>query len=73
MIINKGRFSDLEFLEIYQQVNGEESLKDPTARAEAPNTKMQEIPNQIETQTNENRNITHTPTSHKKHLHKKKK
>ena len=56
MILKKSWFSDLEILEIYQEINREEYQQDTTTQTETLNTEKQETPNRIERQNNENRN-----------------
>ena len=72
MILKKGWFSDLEILEIYQQINWEEYQQDPTMQIETLNTEEKKTPrnlNRIETQNNENQNTTHTKPQNK-HKHR---
>ena len=62
-ILKKDCSSDLEILEIYQQINREEYQQNYTMLAEMLNTEKQELPNQTEMQNNGNWNITHPNTT----------
>ena len=63
MILWKGWFSDLEILEIHQQVNREGSEQDSPNRIKTLNTEKQEPPNQIEAKNTEKQNATHPSTT----------
>ena len=65
-IIKKGWFSDLEILEIHQQIDKESYQENNYTVIEALNTEKQEHSNRIETQNNSNRNATHPNTTEKK-------
>ena len=69
MIIKKGWFSQLEILEIHQQIKRESSQQDPNEIIHTPNTEKQS--NRTEPQSNNNRNTRHLNTE--KDEHKKKK
>ena len=58
MILMKGWFSDLEIIEIYQQVKREEYQQN-LIYIETLNAEKQEAPNRIETQNKEKRKFTH--------------
>ena len=62
MIIKKGRFSDVEILEIHQQINSETRQEDPIIKIKTVKTEKQEHSNQFETQSNISRNISHPNT-----------
>ena len=63
MILKKDCFSDLEILEIHQQVNREEYEKDLITQTGMLNAEKQELPNRIETQNNEKRITIHPNTT----------
>ena len=57
-IIKKGWFSDLEILEIHQQMNRKSCQQDTNTIIETLNIEKQEPSNQIKTPSNRNRNTT---------------
>ena len=58
----KGWFSNLEILEIYEQINSETYQEDPKTRIETVNNEIREHSNQIESQSKRNRKTTHQNT-----------
>ena len=58
MILKKGRFSDLEILEIREKVYWEEYKSAPPIHTGTPNVEKQKPPDRIETRNTENRNAT---------------
>ena len=61
-IIKKGWFTDLEILEIHQQLHKETNQHGTNTITETLNTEKSETPNQKQTQSFNNRNITHANT-----------
>ena len=62
-ILKKGWFSDLEILEIYQQINREIYQQEHTTLTETLNTEKQEPSNWSEMQNNGNWNTTNLDTT----------